>query len=55
MAQVMDLVDDPNYLPFFFKKLYAIGPAEFMSLADTARKVGFKKSRKFVVLLRDRC
>jgi len=51
MAQVMDLVDDPKYLPYFYKRLNAVGATRFMELADTARKIGFKKGRKFVSLL----
>lgn len=48
MASCMDLVDDPKYLPFFYKRLYAIGPDQFLALADEARKRGFKKGRMFV-------
>jgi hypothetical protein len=53
MAQVMDLIDDPKYLPYFFKRLNAIGPARFMELAELARKTGLKKGRRFVALLRE--
>ena len=52
MAQVMDLVDDPKYLPYFFKKLNTIGPVKFMELADIAHKTGFRPGRKFVQLLK---
>ena len=52
MAQVRDLIDDSKYLPYFYKRLNALGPTKFMALADEARKVGFKPSRKFVQLLK---
>lgn len=53
IQEVQDLIDDANYLPFFYKRLYAVGPTRFLAIADHARKVGFKKGRKFVALLNE--
>lgn len=53
IAQVQDLIDNPKYLPYFYKRLNAVGPTKFLALADEARKVGFKPSRKFVALLKN--
>jgi hypothetical protein len=52
METVSDLIDDPAYKPFFFRKLYAIGPTDFIAFADQARKENFKCSRRFVNLLK---
>lgn len=51
MATCMDLVDDRNYLPFFFNRLSELGPAAFIRLADHARKYGKQPSRLFVKML----
>lgn len=51
MALVMDLIDNLDYLPFFYKRLYAIGPAKFLQCAELARKVGFRGGRKFTQLI----
>lgn len=53
MSMVTDLIDDPAYKPFFFKRLYTIGPTRFLDCAEIARKCGFKPGRKFVKLLND--
>lgn len=53
MESCVDLIDAPKYRPFFFKRLYVIGPAKFMELADHARKYGKQPSRLFVKMLRE--
>jgi hypothetical protein len=52
MGEVMDLIDDSRYLPFFYKRLNAIGPSQFLAIAHDARKTGFNKGRQFVNLLK---
>ena len=52
MALVMDLIDNLDYLPYFYKRLYAIGPYKFLEASDLARKVGIKKGRKFTQLIK---
>lgn len=51
VENVRDLIDDPNYRPFFYKHLYRLGPAKFVALAERARK-GKSPGRLFVTLLR---
>lgn len=53
IAMCSDLIDADKYKPFFFKRLYAIGPAKFMELADHARKYGTQPSRLFVKMLKE--
>lgn len=53
VASCEDLITDKLYRPFFFKKLYSVGPSTFMQLADHARKYGKQPDRLFVKLLRD--
>lgn len=48
---VADLIDDPKYKPFFFKRLYVIGPTNFLTIYDQAKKGKFP-SRLFVSLLK---
>lgn len=48
-----DLIADARYRPFFFKRLYAVGPTVFVQLADHARKYGKYPDRLFVKLLRE--
>lgn len=52
MDDCSDLITDASYRPFFFKKLYALGPTAFMQLAEHARKYGRYPDRLFVNLLR---
>ena len=52
MDECSDLISDANYRPFFFKKLYAIGPTAFLQLADHTRKYGKYPARLFVKMLR---
>lgn len=33
-----DLINDPNFRPYFFKTLYLIGPGRFIEAMDIARK-----------------
>lgn len=55
MAGVSDLIDDPKYRPYFFKRLYQIGVDNFLEAAALARKDGVThKGRKFASLLRYR-
>jgi len=51
-----DLVDS-KYRPFFFKKLYTLGPELFIKLAEHARKYGTHKNgqKLFVKLLKEQC
>lgn len=51
MASCLDLIDDDRYRPFFFKKLYTIGPARFVEQAEKARKYGKQPGKTFVDLL----
>ena len=53
IEMVSDLIDDPKYKPFFYKRLYAIGPDEFLGAAEKARKIGFRRGRMFVKLLKE--
>lgn len=51
--RVSDLIDDPQYKPFFFKKLHQLGEERFLQIADAARDEGVEhKGRKFASLLK---
>lgn len=52
IESVSDLIDDPKYLPFFFKRYYAIGKERFLESAYKARKYGRNPSTLFVHLLK---
>jgi hypothetical protein len=51
MQSVQDLIDDPQYKPFFFKSLYRIGVEAFFMAAAEARKADHP-GRKFASLLK---
>lgn len=53
MESCVDLIDAPKYRPFFFKRLYALGPARFIAIAEHARKYGTQPSRLFVKMLKE--
>lgn len=53
MDTCTDLITDAKYKPFFFKRLYAVGPTVFIQLADHSRKYGKYPDRLFVKLLRE--
>lgn len=38
---VDDLIDDKKYKPFFFKKLYKLGPTIFLQIAESSRKAKY--------------
>lgn len=46
-----DLIDDQNFKPFFYKKLYELGKARFMEQAYKARKYHRNGAGKFFVHL----
>lgn len=52
MDSCADLITDAKYRPFFFKRLYAMGPTAFIQLAEHARKYGRFPDRLFVKMLR---
>ncbi len=52
MQEAADLIDDSRYRPFFFKRLYNLGPAKFLELADRAR-AGAQPARLFCKLLKE--
>ena len=35
---VADLIDDPKYKPWFYKKLYTLGRDRFIGIADDVRR-----------------
>jgi hypothetical protein len=51
MDSVADLIDNPSYRPFFFKRLYTIGPSKFLDAANKARQ-GNRPGGCFVYWLR---
>lgn len=51
MDSCADLIADAKYRPFFFKKLYELGPRSFLQLAEHARKYGKYPDRLFVRML----
>ena len=51
IADCKDLIDDPKYNPFFYKKLYELGKARFMEQAYKARKYHRNGAGKFFVHL----
>lgn len=52
LESVSDLIDDKKYKPFFYKRLYILGPTKFLELADRARKGSKSKSGLFCKLMR---
>ena len=51
IADCKDLIDDQNFKPFFYKKLYELGKARFMEQAYKARKYHRNGAGKFFVHL----
>jgi len=51
IADCKDLIDDPKYNPFFYKRLYELGKARFMEQAYKARKYHRNGEGKFFVHL----
>lgn len=51
IAGVEHLIDDPKFKPFFFRKLYELGPTRFMEIADQSRHADYP-SRKFARTLK---
>lgn len=51
IADCKDLIDDPKFNPFFYKKLYELGKARFMDQAYKARKYHRGSPGKFFVHL----
>lgn len=52
IASVDDLIDDCRFKPFFYKKLYKLGPTQFLEYADRARKGTKSKPGLFCKILR---
>jgi hypothetical protein len=53
IASVTDLIDDPAFKPYFFKRLYSMGVERFLEAADAARREGIEhRGRKFASILR---
>lgn len=51
IEEYKDLIDNKDYKPFFYKKLYSLGRFKFIEKAEQARKYGKQKGRYFVRLL----
>ena len=51
IADCKDLIDDPKYNPFFYKRLYELGKARFMEQAYKARKYHRGSPGRFFVHL----
>ena len=54
IQSVTDLINDSKFNPFFYKKLYKLGPTEFVYRAKRAREAKvIDNGRLFVCLLKD--
>ena len=51
IADCKDLIDDPKYNPFFYKRLYELGKSRFLEQAYKARKYHRGSPGRFFVHL----
>lgn len=51
IADCLDLIDDQNFKPFFYKKLYELGKGRFLEQAYKARKYHRGSPGRFFVHL----